>query len=616
MKYLRSFNESMDLAKSIISKKMAAFDKLKSLLSANIGYIGKFTEFLFEESIPYENLETLYNDLVFLKKKNKSFDIGEFKYEKLVDKIISQKNGIDIQSLISQFPSEQKELAKSLLNDEDSYTRKEYFNLFLQTSKKENLSAFISKISRYKDEDTLINAMKVFGKKAVNSKDDIKKFVEESSEGSKILIDKDDLLIVYVKTFKDLKTLASDTSWCILNEYTWGTYTKGRYQYIMYDFTRDEFDPKFKIGMTLTKDATIHAAHDILDGEGVSSVRSLFTSHSIKISDLVESVREKPKVSKVIKIEQFNKKTSAVKIEELYENTPLEELPKLISKFIDVLISFAGYNGVSPLKKKIFYKMINKYFSDKNVVTMTDLGKIDKRLTSIVSNSDYSGILPKKIIDENRLKFDYREQDIVTDGLKIWSDELISKTILPHQLFYHVDSWKKDILNQISDRLHKIKQNINPNTYQFATCLIGLDLYLGKNVSAEDLKKINNDDRQDYYKIFNLPFEITRFYRLTGDKWIPLVVKKDYIDESSLNLPANYYYSDIPGLLKHLDGYKVEFTCSKENLNSYIRRAVDSVRNKDEYSKNLYATMDKFTKKSKKGDYVESDDRSIKISLI
>lgn len=328
MKYLRSFNESMDLAKSIISKKMAAFDKLKNLLSSNIGYIGKFTEFLFEEGIPYENLEILYNDLIYLKKKNKSFDIGQFKYEKLADEIISQKNGIDIQSLISQFPSEQKALSKSLLNDEDGYTRKEYFNLFLQTSKKENLSAFISKISRYKDEDTLINAMKVFGKKAINSKDDIKKFVE-SSEGSKILIDKNDLLIVYVKTFKDLKSLASDTSWCILNEYTWGTYTKGRYQYIMYDFTRDEFDPKFKIGMTLTKDATIHAAHDILDGEGVSSVRSLFTSHGIKISDLVDLVREKPKIP--MKIDKFNKKTSSVKIEELYENTPLEELPKLIS---------------------------------------------------------------------------------------------------------------------------------------------------------------------------------------------------------------------------------------------------------------------------------------------
>lgn len=612
MKYLRLFNENMDLAKSIISKKMAAFDKLKGLLSSNMGYIGKFTEFLFEEGIPYENLETLYNDLVYLKKKNRSFDIGKFKYEKLVDKITSQKNEIDIQSLISQFPSEQKSIAKSLISDK----RKDYFNLFLQASKKDNLSAFISKISRYKDEDSLINAMKIFGKKAINSKIDIKNFLENSSEGSEVLIDKDDILIIYIKTFKDLKSLASDTSWCILNEYTWGAYTKGRYQYIMYDFTKDEFDPKFKIGMTLTKDSTIYAAHDILDGEGISSVRSLFTSHGIKITDLVDSVREKPKVSKVIKIEQFNKKTSAVKIEELYENTPLEELPKLISKFIDVVISNAGYNGVMPLKKNIFYKMVNKYFADKDVVTMTELSKIDKRLPKLVSSSDYSGILPKKIIDENKPKFDYREQDIVIDGLKIWSDDLISNNIFKHQLFYYPDNWKKDILNKISDRLHKIKENINPQIEEFTTCLIGLDRYLGRNVSTENLKKISNDDRQDYYKIFNLPFEITRFYRLTGDKWIPLVIKKDYIGEESLHLPANYYYCDIPGLLKHLDGYKVEFTSSKENLNSYLKKSTDSLRNKDEYSKKFYSAMDKFTKKSRRGDFTESDDKSIKIRLV
>lgn len=246
---------------------------------------------------------------------------------------------------------------------------------------------------------------------------------------------------------------------------------------------------------------------------------------------------------------------------------------------------------------------------------MTELGKIDKRLIKIVSSSDYSGILPKKIIDEGKPKFDYREQDIVIDGLKIWSDELISKTIIPHQIFYNIDGWRKDILSQISDRLHRIKENINPQSDNFNTCIIGLDRYLGKSVPVDDLKKINNEDRQDYYKIFNLPFEITRFYRLTGDKWIPLVVKKDYIGEDSLNLPANYYSCDIPGLLKHLDGYKVEFTCSKDNLNSYVRRAVDSVRNKDEYSKNLYSTMDKFTKKSRSGDSIESDDKFIKISL-
>lgn len=615
MKYLRSFNENMDFAKSIISKKMAAFDKLKDLLSSNMGYIGKFTEFLFDENIPYESLETLYNDLINLKKKNRSFDIGEFKYEKLVDKIISQNNEIDIQSLINQFPSEQKNIARNLLNTGENRDKREYFNLFLQTSKKDNLSAFISKISRYKDEDSLISALKIFGKKAINSREDIKNIIDGSKSGSKIIVDKENLLILYVKTHDDLKSLASDTSWCILSPYSWETYTKGRYQYIMYDFTRDEFDPKFKIGMTLTKDSTIHAAHDILDGEGVSAARNLLQSHSIKITDLVDQVREKPKESKSIKIDQLNKKTSSLKIEELYENTPFEELPKLISKFIDVVISNAGYNGVSPKKRSLFYKMINRYFAEKNSVTMSELGKVDKRLPKIVSNYDYRGILSNKIIDEGSPKFEYQYQNVISDGLKIWSDEKIAKSILPHQLFHNIGSWRKDILKQISDRLNKIKESINPQIDAFITCLVGLDKYLGKNVSEEDLKKIDNEDRQDYYNIFNLPFEITKSYKLTGEKWVPLVVKKDYIDKDAFSLPASYYWCDIPGLMRHLDGYKLELKGTKDNVNSLIRRFSESVRDKDEYSKKLYSTLMKFTKRSRKGDSVESDDKSLKILL-
>lgn len=56
----------MSLAKSIISKKMEAFDKLKQLLKSNLGYIGKFTEYLINENIPYTELEELYKNLIDL----------------------------------------------------------------------------------------------------------------------------------------------------------------------------------------------------------------------------------------------------------------------------------------------------------------------------------------------------------------------------------------------------------------------------------------------------------------------------------------------------------------------------------------------------------------------
>jgi 23S rRNA pseudouridine2605 synthase len=72
-KYDGFINENMDQARSLIAKKMDAFDKLKSLLSKNLGYIGKFTEYLLNENIKYEDLVELYNQILDLKSKLKSW---------------------------------------------------------------------------------------------------------------------------------------------------------------------------------------------------------------------------------------------------------------------------------------------------------------------------------------------------------------------------------------------------------------------------------------------------------------------------------------------------------------------------------------------------------------
>jgi Zn-dependent M32 family carboxypeptidase len=135
MRYLKQrdsfLNEDMNLAKSIISKKMNDFEKLKELLKNNLGYIGKFTQFLMEENIPLNELETLYKDLLNLKEKQLAFDFNKMTYEKVLDKIQSSKEDLSINSLISQMPSEQKKIAKEILKDSKK--------LILTVSKKENL---------------------------------------------------------------------------------------------------------------------------------------------------------------------------------------------------------------------------------------------------------------------------------------------------------------------------------------------------------------------------------------------------------------------------------------------------------------------------------------------
>jgi hypothetical protein len=146
MKYLKTF-ENMSMAKSIISKKMEGFDKLKEILAKNLGYIGKFTEYLMNENIPVQDLEVLYKDLLDLKTKQKNLDITNLKYEEVVDKVQDIRNDLSVNSLIQQFPSDQKAFAKELI--------KSNYNILLQASKKENISALVSKISRYKTKEEL-----------------------------------------------------------------------------------------------------------------------------------------------------------------------------------------------------------------------------------------------------------------------------------------------------------------------------------------------------------------------------------------------------------------------------------------------------------------------------
>ena len=111
MIYLKTF-ENLNQARSIIAKKIEAFDKLKVLLAKNLGYIGKFTDYLMNENIPYDDLVELYNQLLDLKSKGQSLNISELKYEKALDRIQEIKNDSSVRNIINQFPSEQKNIAR------------------------------------------------------------------------------------------------------------------------------------------------------------------------------------------------------------------------------------------------------------------------------------------------------------------------------------------------------------------------------------------------------------------------------------------------------------------------------------------------------------------------
>ena len=175
---------SLKQSNSIIHKKMEIYNKLKDLLIDNMGYIGKFTEYLLSNNITYKEFEKLYYNLTYLSKAKYAIDINNKTYEQVLDEIQINYNDLSIKSFINKLPSLQKNICRNSLSD---YS---FYNLLLKASEKENnLEPFLSKVSRYKDYSGLRTAITLLSKDIKNDKETVKTFVNKS-KNSEIVLEK------------------------------------------------------------------------------------------------------------------------------------------------------------------------------------------------------------------------------------------------------------------------------------------------------------------------------------------------------------------------------------------------------------------------------------------
>lgn len=629
-KYSGFINENMDQAKSIIGKKMAAFDKLKVLLSKNLGYIGKFTEYLMDENVAYEDLEELYKKINDLKSRNTTIDISKLSYEKSLDKIISVNNDLSVNGLISKFPSEQKKIAKVLINNKTNY------NIFLKVSNKEDLQTFLSKVSRYKDSDSLLSAMKVFSKDPKNSKEQVKELVNDIK--SDIIFENDNILVVKVDSLSDINVLGSDTSWCILGSGQWNSYTKGRLQYILYDYTKDEFDPTFKIGFTLEKSGAIYAAHNILDGSASNELRRVLEENSLTTIKLLPEVKK----FDMADIDNINSRTTTESLKLLIENLTIEnkkEISKLIVKLFDVFgYRRATKNGVvnkslNSAKVVILKSLINKYFYGSKLITEEDCNKVDLRLMKYMLEHE---LWTNSMVNPNIFRSSL-SPDAIDAGLDIWSDQVlvdfannlyISNFLASSSANYnYIDFTKpipnerftktKEVTTKLSDRFNKI---YNENTVNFINDshksrfgyrVLFLNYILGRPNSCPDkdklLKFVPVEDKINYPGLFSKSIDLSEGIIRFGqfNKYFPvnLVEKKDY--------PVTKVYFDnhgllniIPNLLKHLDGYELMLNITRENLKNIMTSGTSYESKLDEYGKKVFDLLKKFPKRVYKDSHV------------
>lgn len=615
MKYLYRFNENMNMAKSIVSKKLEAFDKLKELLSKNIGYIGKFTQYLMEENVPYKDLQDLYGKLIELKTKNINIDINIYTYEKLIDKIQDSENELNVNSVLTQFPSEQKKIVKELLNI--SYERSKVYNALLKISKKENLKAFISKISRYKTHNELKNAIQIFAKDATNDIESVKKYVNESND-SDIVLEKDNILIINVKSITDIKYLGSDTSWCILNNYSWDSYTKNRLQYVLYNYDKQDVDPKFKIGFTLNKDGSLYAAHDILDFNSKEYLLDILKTNNISIQDIIQ--KDIPNLGEIV----LDRKTSITNWKLYVDNITNKEAEKTLINFLN--IKRVGYN-----------KNLNKIEYSKDLTSgETDIvGKLLKKLAINILGVEYldetkNSILESQITNlDPRIKYLLKVRDIVmnttyipfnTEGKILQNFDKFEPIAfikfvkdIPIRIFN--SGWsglqKLKFSTELLDKIYDIvTRNLNliekeetwdnDNDNDKNRFLKGY-AFLSKllNKKNDYNKYISLDHIAQYNQVFKEKIDLTKvkLYRINLHEkdfdWTDYIIKKDYPNLQMDIINASL----LNDILNTLKGYNVTITINTTftNLKTEVRKNHNKINNELLANLPIRSTKKEFT---------------------
>jgi len=570
MKYIKTF-ENLNQAKSIIAKKMEGYEKLKTLLAKNLGYIGKFTEYLFNENVPYDSLVELYNILLELKSRGQAINISELKYEKVLDTIEKTKNELSVRTLINQFPSDQKNLARELVKKNASN-----FQLLLKASKIEDISAFISKISRYKSESELKTALQLFSRNRMNSKEKVLEYVN-NSKSSKVTLDKGELLIIHVGAFDDMKVLGSDSSWCILGQHMWNTYTKDRFQFIMYDYSLSEFETKFKIGFTLNSNGTIHAAHDILDSGARDYLVGKLTENDISLTSLI------PKNELVeVPVNTINSRTTITNLKLWSKNCKLEQIPQFITK----VMSYGGFASAS--KRDILNKLFDRFFLNKTFILESDLKSAvsgaswdsKTQVDVILKNIDVIPILRSKFIDTNKFTTPRNvSEEFIRKKLEIIKDDIIARDINIHQFLgsvYNLTNFRFTIINEsllktISDKLNKIYESggIEFKTDFYEIMAVFNAMLNRTNLNSEIEKYITDRTKKRWYMLLNLPIDIDKgIYDFTVNS-VKLIEKKQ--PENRIYL--SYHYVHIAEeITKHLKDFNLTFKISIEDVKKILRK--------------------------------------------
>ncbi len=543
-------------------KKLDDFEKLRALLFKNTGYAGKFTDYLLNENIPYSELEKLYSELSFLKQKQSPIDINKLKYEGVVDAIQIAKDSLSINSLVVQFPSEQKKFARDFLVDDTDWRRSENRNILLKVSLKTGLSAFTNKVSRYKTKDELLSALKVFSKDPINDREKVIELLKSTK--SEVTFNNEDILIVKIDNYEDICKLGSDTSWCIVrSNSTYDSYAKKRYQFILYDYTLDEYNPQFKIGFTVTDEFVLYAAHDILDGAAYNRISEVLKKYNISFRSIL------PKREPIIfDIKKLNSRTAVDKFSQICNECDIKLLPEIIRIILKT-------NKTEEKKKVILRKCYKRLFDDRDWVNVSELNKISGRISP--SFYHYVHYYAKNILTKN-VSSNIRESTFIK-GLEVWENEDYNNMSVAFIRDID-DAYSKETLYRFSDKLNNIYSNDlvqwkgkgRERGFKLGKDFEGIMLVMNallerveSTPNYSEIIKIPNHTIKYYNDILRLPIDLSDGD--VDDDQIDLIIKKDY-NESWLYIKNSL--DKYTKIIEHLSDHKIFMRITKDSLRRFM----------------------------------------------
>jgi hypothetical protein len=248
--------ENVQYSKKILKKldipeSDSDYIKLKNMLGNNLGYLGKFTEWLYVEEDPLYLIKSVYDKLtssnVRLDKPITNFESAKDLYQYIRNLEI----GSLINKLIKSIPSRNR-------NKVNTDTLKEF--LKDNIDEYDNIKNLFSKFGgspRFNRDEKMVNFIKSALKNLkVNNAESVPYLEDE-------LVYKDDfVLILHIKSHKRACELFTP-EFCISDPNDpkfWRNYTSNfQKQYFIWDFTKDPTDKESFMGLTIKPDGTIRA---------------------------------------------------------------------------------------------------------------------------------------------------------------------------------------------------------------------------------------------------------------------------------------------------------------------------------------------------------------------